>query len=234
MKRFVFGLFALSMIFVLSGCLTFPVMTTSPQTTAPAPAQPAAVQEQPAQQQPAQQAVQQSTPQPESVQVYELGERGPAGGIVFYDKGSYSDGWRFMELAPIETEIEWMKWGGHGIDVGETGFIVGTGKANTEQIVTVLGREDPVNHGPYPALVCDQLSYGGYDDWFLPSIDELLLVYNNLISQELSDFNDPGRTQLWSSSWKNGWITYLSAGNGGTSETSPEFLGVIFRAVRSF
>jgi hypothetical protein len=25
---------------------------------------------------------------------------GPAGGFVFYDKGSYSDGWRYLECAP--------------------------------------------------------------------------------------------------------------------------------------
>jgi len=28
---------------------------------------------------------------------YNLRDEGPAGGWVFYDKGSYSDGWRYME-----------------------------------------------------------------------------------------------------------------------------------------
>jgi hypothetical protein len=28
---------------------------------------------------------------------------GPAGGIVFYDKGSYSDGWRYLEFAPEDA-----------------------------------------------------------------------------------------------------------------------------------
>ncbi|MDA3949343.1 MAG: caspase family protein, partial [Spirochaeta sp.] len=31
---------------------------------------------------------------------YQTGDRGPAGGIVFYDKGRESDGWRYLEAAP--------------------------------------------------------------------------------------------------------------------------------------
>jgi hypothetical protein len=28
---------------------------------------------------------------------------GPAGGYVFYDKGRYSSGWRYLELSPVEA-----------------------------------------------------------------------------------------------------------------------------------
>ena len=28
---------------------------------------------------------------------------GPAGGFVFYDKGNYSDGWRYLECSPINA-----------------------------------------------------------------------------------------------------------------------------------
>jgi TolB-like protein len=34
-----------------------------------------------------------------------IGSPGPAGGIVFYDKGSYSDGWRYLEAAPANYEF---------------------------------------------------------------------------------------------------------------------------------
>jgi formylglycine-generating enzyme required for sulfatase activity/TolB-like protein len=38
--------------------------------------------------------------------IYKAGETGPAGGLVFYDKGSASGGWRFLEAAPVSTEFE--------------------------------------------------------------------------------------------------------------------------------
>jgi len=36
---------------------------------------------------------------------YMIGETGPAGGIVFHDKGSYSDGPRYLEAAPVRYEF---------------------------------------------------------------------------------------------------------------------------------
>jgi hypothetical protein len=37
---------------------------------------------------------------------YKIGDTGPAGGIVFYDKGDDSDDWRYLEAAPPEFEFE--------------------------------------------------------------------------------------------------------------------------------
>ena len=39
-------------------------------------------------------------------QSYKIGDKGPAGGIVFYDKGDNSDGWQYLEAAPPEFEFE--------------------------------------------------------------------------------------------------------------------------------
>ena len=106
-----------------------------------------------------------------SIQIgYFVGDSGPAGGIVFYDKGSYSDGWRYLEAAKSD-QATYVKWGGDGTSVGGTSTGIGSGKANTEKIVNKLGS------GNYAARLCYNLALGGYDDWFLPSKNELNELY---------------------------------------------------------
>lgn len=108
---------------------------------------------------------------------YPIGGTGPAGGHIFYDKGSYSNGWRYLEAAPASTELTGKKWGSEGTLIGGTGAGIGTGQSNTTTIVTWLNSHSETNR---VAQLCDALVYGGYSDWFLPSKDELNLIYTNL------------------------------------------------------
>jgi hypothetical protein len=39
-------------------------------------------------------------------QSYKVGDAGPAGGIIFYDKGDNTDGWQYLEAAPADFEFE--------------------------------------------------------------------------------------------------------------------------------
>ncbi len=118
---------------------------------------------------------------------YEVGSIGPAGGTIFYDKGFYSDGWRYLELSPKSTEVydDYSIWGCYGISVeGATNSSIGSGEQNTLAIVTQCEGNG--------AVICNNLVYNGYDDWFLPSADELFL---------LCDLYDHGLGELGFESW---------------------------------
>ncbi|MEI6877064.1 MAG: hypothetical protein WCL50_18270 [Spirochaetota bacterium] len=124
-----------------------------------------------------------------------IGEEGPAGGIVFYDKGEFSDGWRYLEAAPSDQSASIQWYNGTAIDI-KTGTPpgisdVGTGKANTEAIIAAQGS------GNYAATLCKNVSINGFSDWFLPSVDELNLMYKNLKKSGLGEL---GEGWLWSSS----------------------------------
>jgi len=133
-----------------------------------------------------------------------VGEAGPAGGIVFYDKGSYSDGWRYLEAAPSgwynTTEDPSFVWGGYGTSVS-TAEGIGTGKANTLAIVTAFGNAEPYEQITlYAAKICDTALINDHDDWFLPSYTELNKMYEVLHKNDKGDFLDSSDTYYWSSS----------------------------------
>lgn len=112
--------------------------------------------------------------------VYYISEQGPAGGIVYYDKGSYSDGWRYLEMAPAGWAGQFdpwvdIDWGCHGTLVGGTSTDIGAGKENTDAILA----KNCAGPGT-PVQIADDADINGYDDWFLPSRDELSAIYANL------------------------------------------------------
>jgi hypothetical protein len=65
------------------------------------------------------------------------------------------------------------------------------GNANTQNIVNNYGNW---SQGNYAANICAQLDAHGFDDWYLPSIDELLLLHQN--RQQIGGFQT---ATYWSS-----------------------------------
>ncbi len=155
---------------------------------------------------------------------YKIGDKGPAGGLIFYDKGSVSDGWRYLEAMPVDTHTN-MQWNnGNDTDI-KTGTAVGAGRVYTEAIVAAQGK------GSYAAQICADLVLGAYDDWFLPSKDELDLMYKNLKKDGLGGF---ASADYWSSSENatmDAWFQYF--GNGGQGNGSKGY-GRWVRAIRAF
>jgi hypothetical protein len=160
---------------------------------------------------------------------YKLGDTGPAGGIVFYDRGFSEGGWRYLEAAPVGAEFR-AEWGAYEKDVKGTETKVGSGKRNTQLIIAVLKETGETGKA---AQMCADLNINGRKDWFLPSKDELNFMYENLKKKGIGNFSDEW---YWPSSQSDGnlngaWLQFF--GNG-YQVTYPKGRTVSVRAVRAF
>lgn len=156
----------------------------------------------------------------EVTQTYMIGETGPAGGRVFYDKGSYSEGWRYMEIDMTQTD-SLMQWGCDQIALNTTQTGIGKGLANSGKIKYYFDNLD--NYYTNPVATCSDnadgtvaTGYGLYinngKQWFLPSKDELYMVYQNLGDMPVNNF---GLNYYWSSTEEGtgtAWAIHLSSG----------------------
>jgi hypothetical protein len=157
-----------------------------------------------------------------------LRDIGPSGGWIFYDKGSFLAGWRYLEASPVAQFPA--EWGASGSAVtGADGTAIGTGKQNTIDITTAYPSAD------YAANLCADYSVtdGGvtYDDWFLPSQAELNQMYVNLKVPGIGGF---AGNYYWSSSENdatNAWAQYFS--NGTQSQYDKDYIWRV-RAARAF
>jgi len=161
------------------------------------------------------------TATPESqAKSYAIGGQGPAGGIVFYitDGGIHG-----LEAAP-EDQAASADWGCYNTAIdGADGFKVGTGRQNTTDILaqcTEVG---------IAAQFANDYTLEGYNGWFLPSIEELKLLYyqRDLVGGFTHD-------NYWSSTENSSFYAWLqNFGSGGqTYSTKNATLNV--RAVRAF
>ena len=139
-----------------------------------------------------------------TVQEYTIGSTGPAGGLIFYVNPNYeTDGWRYLEAAPSDGDdsLPTVRWSNvQDIAIGTTSTAIGSGLSNTASILAQSSFSDGA------AKSCDDLSIGGYSDWFLPSRDEMNLMYNNI--RNIGNFSLTTATSYWSSSEYNATTAY--------------------------
>jgi|GEM_PF-2435354 len=156
-----------------------------------------------------------------AVGAYKIGGTGPAGGIIFYDKGNDSNGWRYLEAAVNFDITSSHAWGYFFKDIG-TQTTIGTGRENTRLMLAA---------GTAPAAqACVDFRGGGKNDWFLPSKDEL----NELYKQR--NYFENTRLSFWSSSQGNeynAWNQNFDNGKQEYNDNTNDFAYSV-RAIRSF
>jgi hypothetical protein len=150
---------------------------------------------------------------------YAIGETGPAGGLVFYDKGTTSNGWRYLEANYADffsVIVPTVWWNGTWVYQNVVGISpdtgLGAGKANT---LLIIAANSNLNNA---AKACDDyVSPSGHSDWYLPSSEELAMMCQNLHSAGKGNFLD---AFYWSSTDTNRihnalWMQFSS---GATSD----------------
>lgn len=169
-----------------------------------------------------------------------IGATGPAGGIVFYDKGSYSNGWRYIESASIDISIA--EWGCFGSIIPDTDFSdIGKGMISSAKILNF--HDSLVNYYTNPDI-CSSTSNGTVaakqafeytqnelNDWFLPSFEELNLMYQNLHSQGIANFSNE---IYWSSTQFDANSVLTIDFSSGTTDQSLKNTSKKARAIRYF
>lgn len=131
---------------------------------------------------------------------YNVGDTGPAGGLVIYDKGEVTDGWQYIEVGPEDIGSN-IQWGCLTSEVAEAQNIeIGSGLMNSEAIAAYhdsltdyTGNPEQCNennNGTVAAKIALSYDFGGFDDWHLPSQEEAVLFYTALHINGLGDFNE--------------------------------------------
>jgi len=143
------------------------------------------------------------------------------GGIVFYIDNTGKHG-LIAASSDLSKSTSW--WNGSFIATNANSAT--DGLANTTKIITAQG-----NTGSYAAKLCRDYKGGNYNDWFLPSKDQL----NSLYSQKtlVGGFTDD---IYWSSTEFDvgeAWVQYFLDGTQHLDNTS-DGATVGTRAIRAF
>ena len=172
-----------------------------------------------------------------------VGNKGPAGGIIFYCDNTGQHG---LEAAPADAiynanytwgcfgwNYNWFK----GKTVGTTGTAIGTGAANTAAIIAACGSGGGAGNGndsgrgtvTNAAAAAKAYTLNGFTDWYLPSKDELNLLYQQKTS--VGGFADD---YYWSSTEDDANVAWSQYFFDGYQYGSFKLNTLPVRAVRAF
>jgi hypothetical protein len=172
---------------------------------------------------------------PGGVSSYRVGDTGPAGGVVYYVSSeafpcgeNLENLCNHLEAAPVEADAEraWADEPYVSTEVeGADATAIGTGWRNTVETVR-QGNDDPATSA---AAYADAYVFGGKDDWYLPSKDEVYELYEQMLASGTSS----GRN-YWSSSEYALNTTWTQDARGGPQYRRMKFDVIHVRPVRAF
>jgi hypothetical protein len=162
------------------------------------------------------------------------------GGYLFYidETGKHGLVAAMEDLHELQFGLE---WGCTGEEVeGADGTIIGTGYQNTLDVVNqgCATYYEIYNGSITAAQAALDAEINGYDDWYLPSKDELLEMYNTIGNGgSEGNIGDFGNYWFWSSS-ENGitytWGVDFIEGEGGAAGSFHKEIPNRVRVIRSF
>ncbi len=112
---------------------------------------------------------------------YIVGDSGPAGGYIFYDKQSVTNGWRYLEVTLSDESATAFDCAGTQYSFTVSG--IGNGLANSE------GIDGACVSSAGPVARSIDFTLNTYSDWFLPSGDEMKEIYTNMHLVGQGNFN---------------------------------------------
>ena len=148
------------------------------------------------------------------------------GGIIFYI--DTTAGGHHGLVCASDNQSTVATWGCLGSTIGSTSTTINSGNANTNAIVAGC------NTIGIAAKLCYDLNLNTFSDWYLPSKDELNLMYLNLHTHNLGNFTDD---YYWSSSEdvsntaNNALLQYFGSGY---IDSSVKNASNYVRAIRAF
>ena len=161
--------------------------------------------------------------------LYKIGDTALGGKIAYIlqqgDSG-FDANMQHGLVAAISDQTSAIRWNnGTNKTTGAKGIVIGTGFANTNSIISAQGETTT----SYAAGLARAYKGGGYDDWFLPSKDELNKLYiNKLIIGGFANNN------YWSSSEQDFDFAFKRNFINGDQNFNTKVNVFYVRAIRSF
>lgn len=164
-----------------------------------------------------------------TIPLYTIGDTALGGKIAYIlqrgDSG-YDANIQHGLVAAISDQTSAIKWhNGTNKITGAKGVVIGTGFANTNSIISAQSETTT----SYAAGLARAYKGGGYDDWFLPSKDELNKLYINKVI--IGGFVN---NNYWSSSEKDFEFAYKLNFTNGDQNANTKVNTFYVRAIRAF